>query len=142
MDADRLKALADCYGADPQRWPEGERASALAFIAADRLTADRILFEARQMDAVLDLAPSPVVSHDLRERVIARAAAQGLRPRSRARFSFDPLTWFSGAGVAAACAAGVLVGVNATSIATADERADAVLYQASLAGVDDLEVLG
>ena len=142
MDADRLKYLAGAYGADMRRWPEADRAAGQAMAAHDRQAVDRILLEARQLDAVLDRAPPIAVSHELREQVIALAAAQGLgRPR-RLRFSFDPMTWLSGAGMAAAVMAGVMVGLNAVTYATANVRADAVLYQASLGGMDDTEVLG
>lgn len=141
MNAERLSSLADCYGADPRRWPEAERAAVQAFMAAEPATAERILSEARRLDAALDSAPAVKVSHDLRERVIASAAAAGLSARPR-RFRLDPLTWLSGAGMAAACAAGIMVGAVDAGRATADARAEAVFYQASLIGVDDTEVLG
>ena len=38
--------------------------------------------------------------------------------------------------------AGVVAGVGLTTHLTADARADAVLYQSSLTGVDDTELLG
>ena len=47
-----------------------------------------------------------------------------------------------GAGWAAAACAGIVAGVMMTSHLTADAQAEAVLYQSSLMGVDDLEVLG
>ena len=46
------------------------------------------------------------------------------------------------AGWAAAACAGVVAGVGLTTHVTADERADAVLYQSTLVEVDDTEVLG
>jgi hypothetical protein len=142
MDAERLTALAEIYGGDVRLWPEADRDAARAFIAHDRDGADRILFEARQLDAALDHLAPVTVSHDLRERVIALAAAQGIRERRGWRFRLDPLTWLSGAGMAAAVMAGVMVGMNTLTYATADVRADAVLYQASLGAMDDTEVLG
>ena len=52
MTQERLAALLDAYGADPARWPEGER-SALAL--ADRGTADlqRRLADAVELDGWL-----------------------------------------------------------------------------------------
>jgi hypothetical protein len=47
-----------------------------------------------------------------------------------------------GAGWAAAACAGVVAGVMMTSWLAADAQAEAVLYEASLLGVDDTEVLG
>ena len=140
MNAQRFQDLADAYGADVRRWPEAERAAARAFMDADRHGAERLLFEARQTDLVLDAAPPPVVSHALREQVIALAAAAGLKPR--ARFAFGRLAWASGAGWAAASVAGVLVGFNLSQPAIARAEADAVLYQSQLLALDDTEVLG
>lgn len=141
MNAQRFQDLASAWGADPRRWPEVEQAAARTFMDADPQGAERLLFEARQIDLALDASSRAVVSHDLRERVIAMAAAAGLRPRER-RFAFGRLAWASGAGWAAACAAGVLVGLNLSQPAVARAEADAVLYQAGLLALDDTEVLG
>ena len=140
MNAQRFQNLAEAYGADLRHWPEAERGAARAFMDADPHGAERLLFEARQMDLVLDASSRAVVSHDLRERVIALAATAGLKPR--ARFAFGRLAWASGAGWAAACAAGVLVGLNLSQPAVSRAEADAVLYQSQLLALDDTEVLG
>ena len=86
-----------------------------------------------------DAAPRPTPSHALREAVIASAAGAGLKARRRGP---GPLAWLSGAGWAAAACAGVVFGLALTSHMTANVRADTVLYQASLSGADDTEVLG
>ena len=140
MNAQRFQNLAVAYGADLRHWPEAERGAARAFMDADPHGAERLLFEARQMDLVLEASSRAVVSHDLRERVIALAATAGLKPR--ARFAFGRLAWASGAGWAAACAAGVLVGLNLSQPAVSRAEADAVLYQSQLLALDDTEVLG
>lgn len=139
MNAERFKALADAYGADPRRWPEAERETAAALMRADPSGAERMLFEARQIDLALDASPRPHVTHAMRERVIAMAASAGLRPKAR---RFGRLVWFSGAGWAAACAAGVVAGMNLSSPFVSAVEADAVLYQATLEAMDDTEVLG
>jgi hypothetical protein len=77
-------------------------------------------------------APSAVLT--------ARVLAAAPKARSR-RFHLDRLAFYLGAGWAAAACAGVVAGVGLTSELTANERADAVLYQSSLTGVDDTEVL-
>ena len=115
MNAQRFQNLAEAYGADLRHWPEAERGAARAFMDADPHGAERLLFEARQMDLVLEASSRAVVSHDLRERVIALAATAGLKPR--ARFAFGRLAWASGAGWAVACVAGVLVGLNLFAVA-------------------------
>ncbi|CAN5204005.1 hypothetical protein BH10PSE2_BH10PSE2_25310 [soil metagenome] len=140
MNADRLTQLAQAYGADRRRWPQAERAAVEALLRSDP-QAERLLFDARQTDAALDASPRPMVSTALRDRVIASAMAAGLTPQ-KARRVWDRLVVWFGAGWAAAACAGVIAGANLTQHLNADARADAVLYQSSLAGVDDTEVLG
>ncbi|WP_395942779.1 hypothetical protein [Brevundimonas sp.] len=136
MKAERLHQLADAYGADLRRWPASERAFAESLIAADP-SLRMVMDEAAALDALLGAAPAPVPSADLAARILAAAP----KPKAR-RFHLDRLAWFLGAGWAAAACAGVVAGVGLTGHITADARADAVLYQSSLTGVDDTEVLG
>ena len=138
MTYERFEYLADAYGGDLRRWPEAERAAARALLDSDPRGA-ALLAEADGLDALLDAAPRPTPSHALREAVIASAAGAGLKARRRGP---GPLAWLSGAGWAAAACAGVVFGLALTSHMTANVRADTVLYQASLSGADDTEVLG
>ena len=139
MTYERFEHLADAYGGDLRRWPEAEREAARAVTQRDPRAA-ALLIEAEGLDALLDAAPRPAPSHALRETVIASAAGAGLKARRRG--GIGPLAWLSGAGWAAAACAGVVFGLALTSHMTANVRADAVLYQASLSGADDTEVLG
>ena len=139
MDDTRFQALAEAWGGDIRRWPEAERASAEAFRATHGDRAAAILTEAQGLDVLLDRAPRAEASAHLRARVIASAEA-GLRPRQP--LFTRPAGWLSGAGWAAACAAGVLFGVQMTQGLPAQLQADSVLYQASIPAYDDLEVLG
>lgn len=139
MTPERFEHLAGAYGGDLRRWPETEREAARALAAADRQAA-ALLHEADGLDALLDAAPRAVASHALRERVIAAAVGAGLGRRRRA--GIGVMAWLSGAGWAAAACAGAVFGVVLTGQMTADIRADAVLYQASLSSADDTEVLG
>ena len=135
MRIERLQALAEAYGGDLRRWPADQRAFAESPVAAD--PAARVLLdEAAALDALLDASPSVAPSADLTARVLR--AAPGARAKSRPRRA----VWFLGAGWAAAACAGVVAGVGLTRQMSADARADAVLYQATLSGVDDTEVLG
>ena len=135
MKAQRLHALAEAYGADLRRWPASERAFAESLIAADP-SQKAVLDEAAALDALLDAAPAPAPSAVLVAKVLA-AAPKARRPR----LHLDRIALYMGAGWAAAACAGVVAGVGLTSELTANERADAVLYQSSLTGVDDTEVL-
>lgn len=142
MTAERFLALVAAYGADRRRWPEGERAAAEAFAASHAEIARPALDEADAVDHLLHRSPTPQVSMALRDRVLAAAASAGDGARRTGRVWIDRLSLAFGAGWAVATCAGVVAGVMLTSHVTADAQADAVLYQASLLGVDDTEVLG
>jgi anti-sigma factor RsiW len=136
MTIERLKALAEAYGADLRRWPASERPFAESLVATDP-AARAALEEAAALDVLLDASPRPALSAALAARILAAA------PKARAaRAHLGRIFWFLGAGWAAAACAGVVAGVGLTSHLTADEQADAILYQATLSGVDDTEVLG
>lgn len=142
MTSERFLALIAAYGADARRWPEDERAAAKALVAANPAAVHAVLAEADAVDALLHLSPSPQPSMALRDRVIASAAEAGLKARREGRRWLDRLAVALGAGWAVAACAGVAAGVMMTTHLTADAQADAILYQASLMGVDDTEVLG
>jgi len=118
MNSERLHSLIDAYGAWPDRWPEAERTAALAALA-DMPEADDRLRAAQALDGLIDawrLEPTP---EGLAERIAARAIAQRgpvtRRPMNRLAAPALPkraLAWMSSAGLAAACAAGVMVGVR------------------------------
>jgi len=141
MTSERFLALVAAYGADARRWPEAERAAAQAFAAAEPVAA-AALVEADAADALLRASRAAHPSVTLRDRVIASAAGAGLSARREGRRWVDRLALTLGAGWAAAAFAGIVAGVMMTSYLTADAQAEAVLYQASLLGVDDAEVLG
>ena len=136
MTIERLKALAQAYGADLRRWPPSQRPIADSLIATDP-AARAALAEAAALDALLAASPTPSPSAQLTARVLAGAPA----PRA-ARARRGRLAWFLGAGWTAAACAGVVAGLGLTTHVTAGARADAVLYQLTLSYVDDAEVLG
>jgi hypothetical protein len=142
MTAERFIALVAAWGADARRWPEAERAAARAFVAAAPEAARAAMAGADAIDALLQLSPAPHPSAALRDRVIASAASAGLKARREGRRWLDRLTLALGAGWLAAACAGVAAGVMMTAHLTAAAQADAVLYEASLLGMDDMEVLG
>lgn len=142
MTSERFLALIAAWGADARRWPEGERAQAAAFAAANPEVARAALAEADAIDSLLHQSRAVQPSMALRDRVIASAAEAGLKARREGRRWLDRLGLAFGAGWAVAACAGVAAGVMMTTHLTADAQADAILYQASLMGVDDTEVLG
>lgn len=71
----RLRVLLDSYGADPGRWPETERAAALALLARrPDLAAERE--RAARLDALLAVAERPRASGVLTARLM-QAAPRG-----------------------------------------------------------------
>ena len=142
MTAERFLALTAAYGADRRRWPDGDRAAAEAFAAAQPDLARLALAEADMIDTLLHRSPTPQVSTALRDRVLAAATSAGSKAHRAGRLWIDRLSLAFGAGWAAAACAGVVAGVVMTGHLTADAQADAVLYQASLVALDDAEVLG
>jgi len=142
MTSERFLALVAAYGADARRWPEAERAVAMAYAAAHPDAVAPALAEADAADALLQASRVAHPSVALRDRIIASAAGAGLKAHHEGRRWLDRLVLTLGAGWAAATCAGIVAGVMMTTWLTADVQAEAVLYQASLLGVDDAEVLG
>jgi ferric-dicitrate binding protein FerR (iron transport regulator) len=106
MTPERFEALAEAFGGDIARWPVAERDAAAAMLAAEPAWADATLARAGELDAMLDALEAPRADGALAER-IARAA-----PAPRRRWP----AWLApaglGVGLAAACAAGVVLGVQ------------------------------
>lgn len=139
MNAERFEALAAAYGARPERWPGAERAAAEAFMASDRAAAERLLFEARLIDAALEASPAPQVSHALRERILASAPPP--RPARRSGW-FGLPRWATATGLAAACAVGMASGAAAAQHLVVEAQTAAVYATASDIPVDEQEILG
>jgi hypothetical protein len=106
----RALDLIDTYGATPDRWPESERAPALALIARTpdlQLAMDKAL----TLDRMLDTLPTPLPSPAL------RVALKDI-PDQRQGIDWLAALWPFGApwrpamGLAAALAFGLLVGVT------------------------------
>ena len=137
MNRERFEALAEAYGGDLDRWPAEAAMQARALLGVEPGLAG-VLNEAETFDLLLDASPAPMFSGVLRERVIAAA------PRLRNAWN-STTRWLSGAGLAAACAAGVLLGVNMSdriagdpvgeALATASTSFDA---QADIIGIGEI----
>jgi len=110
----RFRRLIEAYGADPARWPAGERSRAEALLArSDR--ARRLLAEAQALDAVLMADARPAADERLAAAVIARATAapQERRPKQPREFRLDwslARLWPQAVGLAAAAVLGFVVG--------------------------------
>ncbi|WP_321813310.1 MULTISPECIES: hypothetical protein [unclassified Paraburkholderia] len=115
MTPERFHTLVEAYGADPRRWPQDERADALAWARAHRTQADAVLQEALALDAWLarDLVAPP--SRALVEQIVASAPVAvpvQAKPDRAKRKRF----WWSGAAFAGVGIAGALAGAMAMSM--------------------------
>ncbi len=141
VSADRFKAIVDAYGADPDRWPQGERDAALRFMSEDA-RAEAWLDEAIAIDALLSAgfeAPDAEADEAQHARVLAHMLMNPATnvvafPRRQAsppsRRRILPLLW-TGIGLAA-CLAGATVGIKIGLSSMDDVRAQSVLDLAQL----------
>lgn len=119
MDLARLKRLLEAHGAEPRRWPEGERAAALDLLAGSP-AARAALEAAARLDGLLGgVAPEdPVATAALRARIAALAATPARRaaPRGWSGWSIGPWPvrrlWPQAMGLVAAAVIGFVVGIG------------------------------
>ncbi|WP_304164083.1 hypothetical protein [Phenylobacterium aquaticum] len=118
MTPERFETLAEAHGGAVARWPVAEREAAAAFMTAQPELARQMLGRAEALDALLDSWRPAVVSHALMESVIAQA------PRAPVRAA---VAWIwrgaLGTGLAAACAAGLMMGVALSGATTTTAEA-------------------
>jgi hypothetical protein len=106
MSLERFEDLAEIYGGDIARWPEGQREAARALLAAEAGRLSPVLAAAAQLDRLLDLAPAQRPDAALMGRLISAAP----QPAGGGRRWIAGLT--AAFGLTAAAFAGVLVGVT------------------------------
>jgi hypothetical protein len=120
VNLNRLSAILEAYGADPERWPVEEREPALA-LTRSSLPAARALTEARMLDSMLleqsfpDIADEPEQFTMLHSAIVSAARRRVVSTRFGRWFGFD-LTpgqlWPSVAGLALASVLGFAVGLG------------------------------
>lgn len=116
MNRERFEQLLDAYGADPRRWPEAERADALAFRDAHASEEESALTQARQLDALLDVARETAAPSDLLAARVLKAAP---KPGS------GSIGWKPMAALAACAVLGIVAGFGVGSLAPAADNDDA-----------------
>jgi hypothetical protein len=72
MDRLRLRAILDAYGADPQRWPEAERAAALRLLETSS-DLESVRDDALRLDRLIAAAPAGEVTQALLARILETA---------------------------------------------------------------------
>jgi hypothetical protein len=116
MNKERFQALAGAYGGAISRWPIAERRAATWFAFCRRRSSREILRDARRLDRILQRSASPGLGLKLRGALIE--GARGLHETAGERRS-----WFGailGAGLAAACAAGIGAGFMIAPLTAVD----------------------
>ncbi|THD79834.1 MAG: hypothetical protein E7812_08095 [Phenylobacterium sp.] len=103
---ERFEGFAEAFGGDVSRWPADARDAAALLMAAEPGFTQGVLARAETLDAALDAwRPTPASAG-----VTARILSAAPRLRRGWRLWLSPAVL--GAGLAAACAAGVIVGVQ------------------------------
>lgn len=108
MTPKRFETLAEAWGGDVARWPDADREAAAALMAADPAWAEAILARAGELDTTLAAYDAPPIPAGLADRIIADAPRA---PPPPPRWMGWLLPAGMGVGLAAACAAGVVMGV-------------------------------
>ncbi len=123
MSRERFRILAEAFGSDVRRWPGEVRSAAARLIEDEPDFTGAILAREAALDEALDAVALPSPSADLERRVLASAPAWAA-PASTARRCARS-AWRPAGGLAAAAAAGLLVGYfGMAAAAPASEAAD------------------
>ena len=107
MSRERFEALAEAYGGDVTRWPAEAREAAALLMAAEPEFTRNALAREGALDVTLDAwRPAPASA------TLIAAIMTGAPATRRPRWIGWLSPAFLGAGLAAACALGILVGVE------------------------------
>lgn len=118
MNIERFKTLVEAYGANPARWPEGERVAASLF-AEQSAEARGVLQDAAAFDRLLDTAETQPVTRALEDRILATFPERPVRERA----AWFALRWLPAAAVACSLALGLAVGAALPGLAGVSDAA-------------------
>jgi hypothetical protein len=142
----RLSAILEAYGADPQRWPADEREAALA-LTRSSVPAARALAEARMLDSALEQQSFPDIAAEadrftqLHATIVSAARFRPTRTWFGHWFGFDlapSQLWPSVAGLALASMLGFAVGLGGLLQTDTDHEGDEIAVLAPI----DLSAIG
>jgi anti-sigma factor RsiW len=137
MTPQRVSELIAAYGAVPEKWPQAERAEALAVLGRTPALRAEVA-QMAALDAALDRWPCPAPRLDA--VVLAAAVSAAPRPRAtrhRPRFRFPVFAWPNAAGLAAAALAGFLVGWSGLDTEFGVTQTDSIDRQVVASLVED-----
>jgi hypothetical protein len=112
MNIQRFKVLIEAYGANPARWPEGERVAALLF-AEQSAEARAVLQEAADFDRLLDTAETQPATRALEDRILAAFTERPVEQRT----PWFARRWIPAAAVACSLVLGLAVGAALPGLA-------------------------
>lgn len=142
MRSDRFRAIVEAYGVRPQSWPDHERQAALDFIERQPKKAQALMGAARETDMFLDLSRPLQPSETLHWETLARLMP-GLQSSAEILAFARPVRpspgflLATGLGLMAACAAGMIVGINIGLMSATDMRVEEVLAASSMIDLEN-----
>lgn len=123
---ERVLALIEAYGADPDMFPEAERAAAKSRMAEHPGRFADAVAAARDLDGILAGLPDITTPASLRDALIS--SAPKTKPARASRWKLP--VWIP-AGALASLTVGLFAGMSvAQPITTQDEQAEAAVYAA------------
>lgn len=129
---ERVLALIDAYGGEPERWPDREREAAVAMLSGDPDLA-RAAEDARALDLAMDTLPAPVPSPAL------RVALKEIPDRHGGLLEVVA-SWFGvwrpAAGLAVAAALGIVIGAANPDLPLPGFETASVVEEAAEAEID------
>ncbi len=153
MNTQRLREIVGAYGAQPARWPDGERKAAQIWLKQNPDKADSILEDAMSFDQVLDSAAH--IPHDvslLQARILkaAQNTKQDAKPNTapandRILGQAKPAALSYWKSIAATLIMATGLGFGIGQIAAADTNymsAEALLALSMQSGYDELDLSG
>lgn len=112
MTPERLRHLLDAYGADPSRWPPGERDAMLALLArSPELSSWQR--QAAELDGLLDKATLPTADRAFLAGIVDAAGTPVWRQWAALVWPFGPI-WRPALGLTMAAILGAVLGYVTT----------------------------
>ena len=118
MGPRRLAEILDAYGADPDRWPAGERDAAGALLA-ESTEAMALRDSAAALDTALSVVVAPAPSPELMAVILAAAEPSDWRRWAAELWPFGPV-WQPVSAFATMAVLGIAIGAAAPSLILPD----------------------
>jgi hypothetical protein len=145
----RLQVVLDAYGADPRRWPQGDRRDLAEMLKA----IPQQVSEARQFDQVLSTATAPAGEPASFDAILSAIASDAPRQENVVLFRSPapsrravPIRWLAAVPLAASLALGIYVGATGSLDAflptsVVGETLAAGEDPGDLSGISDIEAM-